>query len=220
MDILSCLADGLCKELRIHEMRTGAGCQIPAVLHQLHSPEVDLPVSFNCLLYRTSGLCKRRRIQDHHIVLFSLFFQPRKKIKHVLADKFHPVLKAVERRILSCLRHPQFGSVYSCHMFRACSTCIESKGSGVSKAVQHPRTFAELRHGTAVIFLIQEESGLLSVFYIHIIAHPVFHNLHLRVKGFSNESLVPLHAFLLPDFCIAPLIDTADMDSVRLHQFL
>ena len=43
-------------------------------------------------------------------------------------------------------------------------------------------SFAQALDGQTVVFLIQEEAGLLAVFHIHHVADAVFHNLHLGVK--------------------------------------
>ena len=61
----------------------------------------------------------------------------------------------------------------------------------MGKAVQHPRPFAELCHCPPVVFLVEEEAGLLPVLYIHVITHAVLHDLHFRIKGFSDKSLAP-----------------------------
>ena len=47
----------------------------------------------------------------------------------------------------------------------------------------------------------------------------VLHDLHFRIKSFSDKSLVPLHPLLFTDFRIAPLVHAPDMDAVFLHQF-
>ena len=87
MHILRSLPDRLCKKLLVHEMRAGAGRQIAAVFHQLHPPQVDLTVSFYRFLDGASG--------HHHIELLPLLLQSREQVEHILADKFHPVGKAV-----------------------------------------------------------------------------------------------------------------------------
>lgn len=43
------LSDGLGKQFIIHEMGTGAGGQESPVFHQPHSPQIDLPVSPDCI---------------------------------------------------------------------------------------------------------------------------------------------------------------------------
>ena len=89
----------------------------------------------------------------------------------------------------------------------------------MGKAVQYPGSFAELCHCPSVVFLIKEESCLLSVLYIHIIAHAVLHNLYLCIKRLADKSLTALHSFLLADFRVTALIDAPDVDAVFLHQF-
>ena len=49
----------------------------------------------------------------------------------------------------------------------------------MGKAVQYPGILAQPLDGQAVVFLVQEEAGLLTVLHIHLIAHAVFHDLHL-----------------------------------------
>ncbi len=65
------------EEFRIHEVGAGAGGQITAVFHQLHPPQVDLPVSLDRFLNGASGLGKCRRVQNDHVELLSLLLQPR-----------------------------------------------------------------------------------------------------------------------------------------------
>ena len=89
----------------------------------------------------------------------------------------------------------------------------------MGKAVQHPGPFAQFRRRPAVIFLIQEESGLLPFLHIHIIAHAVLHDLYFRVEWFADEALDALHSFLFAHLRVTPLIDAADMDAVGFHQF-
>lgn len=74
-------AYGLCKELGIHEMGTGAAAEIPSVLHQLKASQIYLPVALYRLLYGIPRFCESRRIQYHHIVALSGRFQFRKQSK-------------------------------------------------------------------------------------------------------------------------------------------
>ena len=84
----------------------------------------------------------------------------------------------------------------------------------MGETVQHFFAFAEALHSQTVVFLVQEEAGLLPVFHIHQIAHAVFQNLYFRVKRLSDKSFQTFHSFLLPDFGVAPFIDPADTDPV------
>ena len=87
------------------------------------------------------------------------------------------------------------------------------------KAVEHFCIFAEMLDRFSVVFLIKEESCFLSVFDIDHVADTVFFDLHVGIKRFSDKSLVQLHAFLTAYFCIASLIDTADLDAVCCQDF-
>lgn len=69
MDISRGFPDGLCEQLRVHEMGTGAGGQVAAVLYQLYAAKIDFAVSLYCVLDGIPGLCKCRGIQDYHIKL-------------------------------------------------------------------------------------------------------------------------------------------------------
>ena len=63
-------------------------------------------------------------------------------------------------------------------------------------------------NGLPIILLIQEKSGLLTVFHIHLVLHTIFLNLHQRIKLFPQKSFHTLHAFLFPDFGITSLVDS------------
>ena len=70
-----------------------------------------------------------------------------------------------------------------------------------------------------VVFLIQEKSGFLPVFYIYLVFHAILLNLHQGIEGITDKSLDPLHSFLGPHLRVAALIDAADPDAVFLHHF-
>ena len=53
---------------------------------------------------------------------------------------------------------------------------VESKRSGVGKAVQHTLPTAEPCNGTAVVFLVKEKPGFLPVLKINGIFNPIFDN--------------------------------------------
>ena len=84
----------------------------------------------------------------------------------------------------------------------------------MGKAVQNTFSFTKPLDRQPVIFLVQEEAGLLAVLDIYHIPDAVFHDLHLCIKGVSDEALEPFHALLEADPGVAPFIDAADGDSV------
>ena len=114
----------------------------------------------------------------------------------------------------------QLGSIHAQHLFCPGKACIQGKGTGMGKAVQHLRVFRQALDSQTVVFLIQEEAGLLAVFDIHLVADAVFHNLHLGVKLRSDETFSLLHTFFFALFGIASLVDAADDHAVLRQHFL
>ena len=71
-------------------------------------------------------------------------------------------------------------------------------------------------HRLAVVFLIQEEAGLLTVFHIHPVADAVFGHLRDRLcrrgqVGQGVPALHLLHPLQLSDGHIVPLVDASDV---------
>ena len=89
----------------------------------------------------------------------------------------------------------------------------------MGKTVQYtfPRTkFVNCR---TIVFLIQKKTGFLSVFYIHLIADAVFHNLNLCIEGIPDETFKAFHSFLQAHFRIAALIDSANKHTILCKDF-
>ena len=65
----------------------------------------------------------------------------------------------------------------------------EGEGAGVGEAIQHRAAHGKPRHRLAVVFLIQKESGFLSVDEIHPVADAVFHDVRPGEigLGFSGQ---------------------------------
>ena len=72
------------------------------------------------------------------------------------------------------------------------------------ETVEYLCAAAEFLDRQTVIFLIQEKSGLLSVFHIHDIFYAIFHEL-------TDKSLDALHSFFFTLFCVTALIDASDL---------
>ena len=89
----------------------------------------------------------------------------------------------------------------------------------MGKAIQHFCALTQLLDGKSVIFLIQEKSCFLTVFYIHFIFDAVFLNLYQGRKFRSDKSLDQLHSFLSADFHIASLINSTDYDTILSQYF-
>lgn len=96
-------------------MGTGTGSQIAAVPHQLHTPEVDVPVAPGGILHRSPALGKGRRVEDHHIKLFALAFQLGQQVEYIGALELYPVREPVELGIDAGLIHRQLGGIHAQH---------------------------------------------------------------------------------------------------------
>ena len=69
----------------------------------------------------------------------------------------------------------------------------------MGKAIQHPPALCQPGHGQAVVFLIQEKAGLLTVFHVHGVENTVFADLRDRafrrvLAGQREPSLVLFQA--------------------------
>ena len=64
------------------------------------------------------------RIQNDHIEFLSFFLQLGQKLKHIPADKFHPILHMVQRCVPSGLLHPELRGIDSKHMSRTADPCV------------------------------------------------------------------------------------------------
>ena len=108
-------------------------------------------------------------------------------------------------------------------------SCAGSTAGGLKVSrlvilVKH--ALCELRRCAAVILLIEEEPGFLSMDIIHVVQDAVFPDRHvsvqIRPKTVERHKACPLlHAFFLPEFDIVALVDRVDLRTVcvqRLQQ--
>ena len=95
MRSVGCFADGLCEQLRIHKVGTGAGHKKSVVFYQLHAPQIDFTIPFYRIFDGASGFGKCGRIQDYDIILLALFLQLGKQLKDICTGKFYAVGKSV-----------------------------------------------------------------------------------------------------------------------------
>ena len=195
-------------------MGTGTCAEITAVFYELHTAEVDLTVAFDCIFDGVSGFCEGRRIEDDYVELFTFFLQFRKQVKYIGCDEFHAVGKSVQLCIFCCLCNTKLGSIDTEYFRCACNTCIQSKRTCVCEAVEDTFSFADLVDRKTVVFLVKEETGLLTVLNVNDIFDSVFYDLNFGVKWLANESFHTLHAFLETYFRIASFVNAADRDSV------
>ena len=85
------------------------------------------------------------------------------------------------------------------------------------KAVQYFFAGAELPDGFAVVFLVKEKSGFLTVFDIYDIFDTVFLDRDTGIKRLADKAFVAFHAFLKAYFGIASFINAADVDAILLQ---
>ena len=89
------LSYGLGEELREHEVGAGAGHKEAARFYEAHAPQVDLPVSPYRGLHGAAGFREGGRIQDHHVVGFSLCLQLRQQGENIRDPEAHDLIRAV-----------------------------------------------------------------------------------------------------------------------------
>ena len=87
------------------------------------------------------------------------------------------------------------------------------------KAVQDLRASAEPVDRAAVVLLVQEESRLLAVLYIHDIADAVLGDLYFGIEGRREEPLLARQSLELPDLGVTALVDAADLYAVLRQDF-
>ena len=215
--IAGCLLNGLPEQLRRHEVRAGAGDQVPSVLYEQESLPVDLAVSGDCRLHRASRFGKGRRIQNDHIILLPFLPLGRQEIKDIADHIINAVLEPIEACILLCLTDGEPRGVDGGYVSCSCRRRIQAKRAGVGEAVQHFAPPADRPDGTPVPFLIQEKARFLSVLHVYDVVHAVLRDRHVGVKRLGQKAAPALHSLLLPDPGVASFIDPADSDAVFLQ---
>ena len=135
------LTNSLGKKLIIHKMGAGTGSKETTVFYQFQATKVDLPVSLYCILNRTSGLGKCRRIQNHHIELLFSFFQFRKKFEYILTEELHCSIQSIQLCVGFCLMDCKLRSIHAKDFSGSCESGIQCKRSCMGKAVQDSGSF-------------------------------------------------------------------------------
>ena len=90
----------------------------------------------------------------------------------------------------------------------------------MGKTVQNSGIPAKLLDCQTIVFLIQEKSCLLTVFYIHLIFYTIFHNFNQSRELFTNKALIWLHSLLLTYFHVTSLVNAAYPDTILCQNFL
>ena len=206
--------DSLCEQFRIHKMRTGASGKKTSVSHKSEAAHVNLAVSFDRIFHGISGFGESGRVQNDDIIRLLCTFECRKQIKDVGSLKLYDRFKMVKGRIFLRLPDGRFRGIDTKHGGGAGHCRIEGKGAGMRKAVQYFFVFTYLMDGGPVIFLIEEKSGLLPVFYVDKVFDSILRDLHVRIKRRADKTFAARHSLLFSHFRIASLVNTAYRDAV------
>ena len=96
---------------------------------------------------------------------------------------------------------------------------VEREGARVREAVEHPAALRELGRGQTVVFLVEEEAGLLPVLHVDRVVDPVFADLGdgacgRRLPGEGIPALVLLESLECPDGDVVALKDAVDLLTV------
>ena len=98
---------------------------------------------------------------------------------------------------------------------RCSGTCrIERKCSDMRAAVQHCSSPGKCTDRSAVVFLVQEETGLLAVLNIDQISDPVFRDLQYRICRLAVPAFVLFQSLTFPQCAFIAFIDAFDHDAV------
>lgn len=117
-------------------MRTGTSSQISAAGKQFHCPQVDFLIAPHGRFHRLMRFGKSGGVQNDIIVRVS--GESRKQVKYIGDFKAHFGFQPVETRIAPGHFHRVAGDIYRMNVRGSGFCCIERKGAGMGKTVQHP----------------------------------------------------------------------------------
>ena len=211
-----------------HKVRTAAGGEIAAPRQQLHGLQVDLLITPERCFRRLPALRKGRRIQDDVVEGVLSRGDPLRplavckrsqKIEHVRLQHSLSVLQTVQSDVFAALLAGVPGDVHGDDLFRARRRTVHAEGAGVGEAVQHRLPFRQFRRCLPVVFLVQEEPGLLAVDKVHVVKQSVLGDGHVAVPRIAvGAALSCLHPFFRPDRSLVALVDAAHLHPVvRQH---
>ena len=216
LGIIRRLAEHFAEQLRRHEV--GAGCrgEIAAAREELQRLFVDLPIAAVGAVHRAGTLREGGRIEDDHVILSLL---PRVQLveqrEHIRRDEAHAVGETVLLGIAPRHGDGVGGDIHRVHMLCPRLRRVQREGAGMREAVEHRAACRQLRCGEAVVFLIEEEAGLLAVHEIDAVGDAVLADLGLRHRRRGIEAVAEveaaalLHALQRADVHIVALIDGA-----------
>ena len=173
---------------RVHEMAAAARCEIASTRQQLHRTIVDFLVAAGCRIDGLAAFRERGRI-EHDEVISAIVrrLELRQQVKDVRRREVHLAVKFIELGILTRLSDGKLGDIDRVHVLRPAVGGIQSKAARMREAIKNASSRRELRDGTPIVLLVEEEACLLSVLKIHLVTNAVFHN--LRRRGTEHRSL-------------------------------
>ena len=161
-----------------------------------------------------AALGEGRGIQDDEIEgMLLLFLQLREIFEHIGLYGLDLFSKSIEGEILPGPFQGFSGNIHRRHAGSASPGRIEGKGAGMGEAVQHVFPSTDPGNRQPVVFLVQEEPGLLAIHHVHPVLEAVFrddgHQIPFRqgAAGDIRDALAFRQAFQLPDLHIVPFVD-------------
>ena len=146
----------------VHEMAAATRCEIASTRQQLHRTIGDFLVAAGCRIDGLAAFRERRRI-EHDEVISAIVRRLKlgQQVKDVRRREVHLAVKFIELGILTCLSDGKLGDVNRVHVLRPAVGGIQSKAARMREAIKNASSRCELRDGTPIVLLVEEEAGLL-----------------------------------------------------------
>ena len=144
----------------------------------------------------------------------------RQQFENVGRNEFHVFLQPVQLSVVFRHFHRGFRNIHSSNRKGAAPGRVQRERAGMGKAVQDPLSPGQPGHLQPVVLLIQEETGLLAVFHIHVIKYAILTDTGQRGSGRGTiPAFIFRQTFQLPDGNVVPLIQSPDGDAVFFQFF-
>lgn len=199
-----------------HEVRAGAGRKVAAPWQQPHSLEIYLLVAALRRPYGAGALCERRRVEDYEVIgVASRAVKLGEQVEHVSLPELH-IGEAVLLRVAAGHLDGVRGDIHGGHGLGSGCCGVQRKRAGMREAVEDGTSLRNAADSLAVVLLIEEESGFLTVDVVHGVFYAVFcyfgHAGKVGAKPrASPEALVFLHALKLAYLNVVALVYRGDM---------
>ena len=221
--ILRSIVQHLYEEFFFHKVGARASCQVTTAGKKLHSFKVNFFITTNSIFYSATGFSKCRRVKNDEVIFMRFFLSHfAKQIKYVCLQAFNNFIKAIDFCIVISHAYCFRTDVNSSNFCSTTLSSIQSKAAGVGKAIQNLFAFSDFSNSLAVILLVKEEAGLLSVFYINGVTNTVFVDFSssraFRVKQVRfKETFIFIHTFKTTNLNIVAFIQATNILSQLTH---